>query len=59
MSTLPFFVINMDKDRDRLARIASMLSQQGIEFERISGVKGLAVPNWAADDFRSREAIAG
>ncbi len=59
MSTLPVYVINMDKDMDRLARIASLLSQQGMEFERISGVKGLAVPNWAADDFREANLLPG
>ncbi len=59
MGTPPVFVINMDKDTDRLARIASMLSQQGLAFERISGVKGLAVPNWAADDFRAAKLLPG
>jgi GR25 family glycosyltransferase involved in LPS biosynthesis len=34
------FVINMDKDKDRLDKIASALSKQNISFERVTGVSG-------------------
>jgi glycosyl transferase family 25 len=36
----PIFLINLDDSTDRLEKSQKRLAQQGIEFERVSGVKG-------------------
>ncbi|MCF2855992.1 glycosyltransferase family 25 protein [Pseudoalteromonas sp. SMS1] len=41
----PIFLINLDQSTDRLEKSATRLAEQGITFERISGVYGKALSN--------------
>jgi glycosyl transferase family 25 len=59
MVALPIFVINLDKDTRRLARMVSEFERQHIEFQRIPGIKGLEVPSWLVDQFRSADLLPG
>ncbi len=39
------YLVNLDRDTDRLAHMADQLSKHGLEFERVSACLGLAVPD--------------
>lgn len=45
MTQPPIFLINLDQSKDRLEKSTKRLNEQGISFERISGVYGKALPN--------------
>ena len=42
----PIFLINLDRDPDRLAFMAAAISRLGLTFERIPAVYGLEMPAW-------------
>ena len=42
----PIYVINLDRDVERMASLAGILQALGLPFERVSAVLGKEVPNW-------------
>jgi glycosyl transferase family 25 len=42
----PIYVINLDRDVERMASLAGSLQALGLPFERVSAVLGRQVPNW-------------
>lgn len=47
----PVFLINLDRDPDRLAYMAATLEKLGLTFTRIPAVLGLAMPEWVKPYF--------
>lgn len=47
----PIFLINLDRDPDRLACMAAALAQLGLGFTRVPAVLGLAMPEWVKPYF--------
>lgn len=47
----PVFLINLDRDPDRLAYMGAALEKLGLEFTRIPAVLGLAMPEWVKPYF--------
>lgn len=47
----PIFLINLDRDADRLALMGAALAKLGLTFERIPAVLGLAMPAWVQPYF--------
>lgn len=47
----PVFLINLDRDPDRLAFMDAALEKLGLEFTRIPAVLGLAMPEWVKPYF--------
>ncbi|WP_088345888.1 MULTISPECIES: glycosyltransferase family 25 protein [Rhodomicrobium] len=46
MESLPVYLINLDKDQDRLARMSAQLEAISLPFERVSAVRSTAMPDW-------------
>lgn len=47
----PIFLINLDRDPDRLAFMAKALEKLGLGFTRVPAVLGLAMPEWVKPYF--------
>lgn len=48
---IPIFLINLDRDADRLSFMAAALAKLGLSFERIPAVLGLDMPEWVKPFF--------
>jgi glycosyl transferase family 25 len=47
MSSVPhIYLINLDRDTERLAYMANQLAALGLPFDRVSAVHGTAMPDW-------------
>ena len=49
MAPLPIFLINLERDKDRLAHMTAQLAAAGLPFERIPAILGTALPGPLAD----------
>ncbi len=47
----PVFLINLDRDPDRLAHMRATLERAGLAFERVPAVLGLEMPDWVKPYF--------
>lgn len=59
LMSIPVYLINLRRDRGRLARMTAELSRLGLEFERIDAVHGLNMPEWLKPYFLNAEGQVG
>ncbi|MCW8091185.1 glycosyltransferase family 25 protein [Alteromonas sp. ASW11-130] len=52
-ATIPCFVINLDRSKERLSQMATQFSNQAIEFERISAIDGAKIDQKVLQQFYS------
>ena len=56
---LAIFLINLDRDADRLSHMAGQFAREGLAFTRLPAVYGLAMPDWMKPYFLdSRDQVA-